>query len=152
MAFDVKRSLTDPVRHISMFDPALDAEHTSFSPERYMATGNEEHMPLRDGQTPSRFVIRPLSSRQYRRAHAAISKEDRVYTLVAFALVAVEGVTVNGEAVSIKRVTIDGLEMADTASLEKIYDPDLFMELAARVEGMSRLDPTRLLGSASTRS
>lgn len=152
MAFDIKRSLTDVVKHISMFDPAVDIEHKACRYQDYMRTGDETCLVIRDGHVPARFTLAHVNSRQYRRAYSATTDKDRHYALVAFALVAVDGITVNGRPFTVARKTIDGLEMCDAGELDQIYDPDLFIELAGRVEMMRRLDPTRLLGSETSRS
>jgi|SRR3990167_4022997 len=152
MAFDIKRSLTDTVSHVSMFDPAIDIESKSCRYTEYMRSGDEKHLVIRDGQVPARFKLAHVNSRQYRRAYAATTDKDRHFALVAFALVAVDGMLIEGKAISVQRRVVDGLDICDADILEQIYDPDLFVELAGRVEMMRRLDPCRLLGSETSRS
>lgn len=57
---------TDSIEYISKTDPAVDHLKSDFG--KYADTNDESHLVLREGTTPTRWKLRPLSQTQVRRA------------------------------------------------------------------------------------
>lgn len=142
-----QRSLTEVVKHVSAFDPAVDNKHPDFNYDEYVKTGDTKFIPVRDGGTATIFHLRPLGSKSWMKATAEPTRDERVYRLVQFSLIAVENWSVDGSPLTIVRKTVDGIEQVERKCLDKMYDPDLFLELGGRVAMISRIDPLRSLGS-----
>lgn len=54
-------SVQQPFCYISQHDTALDRDHESFNWERYVESGEFDFLPLKPGEEPLTFKVRPLT-------------------------------------------------------------------------------------------
>lgn len=133
-----------PIDYIVSTDPALDTVHPDFDWAEYLKTFDPKYAPTREGCIPTVFEIRRLTRKQLtyvRRKDTA----DQVPEAIAYALRRVRGFRVggkNGVELECKHKRSDMGERLDEETLDKLYAPELFAELAGIIMGLAGLDPT----------
>jgi hypothetical protein len=146
----ITRSLLAPVEHVWSQDPALDATDTQRLDDALAEarkTGSITGLPLREGERPSVFVLRRLSRAAWLRIGRMPSGFEQDSETVALGLVDLRDYTVDRVPVRVELADGgDGLKRVKNDTLDAIYDPFLFRELAERVLEVSRLDPLRASG------
>lgn len=141
----LKARSTDTVSHVWTQDPALDDENPETDYEKYLDTGDEKYLRFKEGLTPARFELVPLSRQQDRHISQLIVAKrqiDAVHETIAYCLKNIVGVEVDGKPLTLKFEKGDlGNERLTKESMDSIYDLGLWSELAGRVREVSRLHP-----------
>lgn len=140
------RSTLKSVRHVWSQDPALD--RSSLSEEtfekawkQFLKTGDPSNLPVREGTKLAIFEFEPLSRKDYIRA-LNLAGLEQWNEAVACGLRSVQNFEIDGVPVQLERTEQGGSKRLSGDSLDKIFDPMLFMELGLRILDASRLHPT----------
>jgi len=144
-----KPTVSGDYSHYYSGDPALDTDSADFDHDRWKETGEDKYLPRRNGTTPVEFILRHLSSREYRFLQD-VAKREGDFTMAWYAVAlalsdVVPLVDAKGKAEDL-RFTVDGKlsrvcdEQMDL--LNKFEEGALFYELAARVMGETYGNPT----------
>lgn len=139
----LSRSFISSIKHISLLDPAINREHEDYKPELYRDTGDQKHIPLHDGATPSVFELSPLTRKQLQAVMDVANSLEQVSEAVAYGLKSVTNFSYDGEPIKVEHVTVNGNRRVKSDVLDKLFDPTLFAELGSRILGLNRLDPTK---------
>ena len=144
------RSLTQPVEYVWSKDPALDLpedpDARAALARKYMESlFDEQHRPVRAGETPARFRLGPLPYSVYRRVQKMDDPADRVVEAALHSLQGVRDWEHNGAQVVIgpDDFTKVGDRRLTDDWVGRHYDPMLFMELGLAILEVSGLLPTR---------
>src|SRR3990167_302773 len=57
----LQKKLDSQIEYIASMDGALDKENEAFDWDKYVQSGDTKHIPIKDGATPTVFVIQGLS-------------------------------------------------------------------------------------------
>lgn len=139
----IKRSLTGTKVWIWEQDGAIDKDHPDYDHKAFAADFDEKHMPILDGQTPARFTIAPLTKDQFVWAMGQSSGLPMMIEAVAYGLRSVVGYEVDGKPVEIQTKRADHGQRMTKATLDAIFEPELFADLGIAILGLSKLDPLR---------
>lgn len=123
-------------------DPAIDREHPDFNWDEYTKTFEEKHLPLREGCVPTVFTLRPLERKQFERC-IKMPSEQMASETIAYGLVGLDNFKRGEETVTLRYKKSDYGMRLDGETLDKIFAPELFADLAPRIMSLSKLDPTR---------
>lgn len=134
--------------HIWSMDPALDIEAEGFLDKwrEAIAVGKVSTLPLKEGLRPGVWKLRPLKRRTILEI-ATLKRGEHNCELVAYGLVDVVGVSVNGRPLVLKTEKADGSDRLTRATLDSFYHTGLFEELGAAIIKLSHPDPTCGQGS-----
>lgn len=139
----IKRSLTGTKTWIWEGDPALNKDHAEYDYKAYREDFDEKHLPCIEGQVPARFTIGPLSREQFVHAMGQSGGLPMMIEAVAYGLHAVTGYEADGRPVELARQKSDHGQRLTKASLDAIFEPELFADLGIAILGLSKLDPLR---------
>lgn len=134
--------------HVWSNDPAIDLTAAGCI-EKYQAavkSGDVSGLPLKEGHRPTVWKLQRLTRRLFLRLDGkkGIAADCE---MIAYGLVGVENLEIDGNPVVLKFDKVDGVERLSPESLDVIFDPQLVNELAAHVILLSKLDPTSGQGS-----
>jgi len=131
---------TEKIEHIYSRDPALDAGNPSFDWQRFLETGDRKHVPIKEGFTPTVFLLQRLTRKQLTRVLEA-STAEHAAEAVSFAL---KGIKDWGAPLDFKFAEARGDlgQRVHPETIEKIFAIDLFAELGQRILELSKLDPS----------
>jgi hypothetical protein len=131
----------DPFDHVYGDDPALDKDSPAFDPQKYFQTFDPKYQPIRDGRTPTRFKIRPLSRKRYI-AIAAMPPNERANAAVSYGVIGIENFRLASGSMLVPEFGGMG---SDThllpPTLDLLFDAGLFGELMTVIMTASGLDP-----------
>jgi hypothetical protein len=133
-----KPSQIEPFDYFYSRDPAFDLESEAFDHERYRETGDLAFLPLVPGRTPTRFRLRPLSSRDryYCQQKAIEGVGMLAWYAVAIAVEEIDPFFVDDKPHAIARAregSIVRLSDYDLELLTSVDDGALVAELAERI-------------------
>lgn len=140
----LKSRSSDTVRHVWTQDPALDAEHPDMDYEKYLDTGDEAFLRVKDGQSLTYFELAPLTRQQDRYiGQLLVAKRhiDAVHETVAYCLKNIVGIEIDGRPFVIQTEKGEHGPRMTKESMDATYDLSLWTELAGRVREVSRLHP-----------
>lgn len=138
----ITRSLTSSVKHVWSKDGALDRASPAFDLAAYHRDGDMAHLPCLPGCAPTVFTLARLPRRTFVYC-ADLDGFRRVCEAVAYGVREVAGFVVDGQELSLAHQKSDLGQRLTEASMDALFDPDLFGELAGRVLELSQIDPTR---------
>lgn len=136
MAFKVpSKTLVKDYTWIWLGDRALDATVEGFMEryDRYLETGDESHLPIREGVEPVRWTLRHLRPRDMSRIGSQVER-DRGATANAIWLAAsIAAISADGQEITrVADATVAGATVADPDILDAIdADPDVRGVVAA---------------------
>lgn len=129
------------LRYISRRDKALDLERTDL--DKYIATGDfEQFMKVKEGAQPTIFRLRPLTRLQFQHV-SGLAQNLQNSAVVAYGVEDVEhGKTAKtGRDLAVKRIGEGNDKRLDGDTLDAMFSPSLFTELAIVILAISDLDP-----------
>lgn len=138
----IRPSFTGTRNHVWSEDPAIDRDSPAFDWVEFLRTGDLAHVPTVEGGKLTVFKIRPLSRKQFTRVFNLNGLEQLVEA-VAYGLREVKDFILDGQAVELKHIKVDGEERVSNDSLDRVFEPLLFTELGTRIVELSRLDPRK---------
>lgn len=141
----ILHSLIKSRQHVWSLDPGLDRSDLEAFGAAWKAfhdTGDVATLPIKDGATLAVFILAPLTRRQFTRVFGLAGLEQ-VTDAVAYGLQSVSGFQIDGAPVQLERTDTETGRRLTSKSLDAIFDPVLFAELAGRIVEISRIDPTR---------
>lgn len=138
--FQVRRPLTSTFEHVWTKDPAVDLDHPDSDPNKYLETGEAKYLTFREGETPTIWILRPLSRRAFN--HVMESASASQFTArdlaVAYGLREIK----NGGDVSLQfEKNGHGGERIKDSCLDEIFNAVVFDEISGRILRMSTLSP-----------
>lgn len=101
------QSLIQPFDWIWSADPAVDTDAPTYSPDKYLAEMDRQHLPIREGAVATVFRLAPLSRPAYQYVIGTYGKERMVEGLseaVAFGLRAVANWDDDGKPLAVKTI------------------------------------------------
>lgn len=135
----IKYRSGERIPYVSIFDPAVDQEKCDH--QEFAKTLDAKYRPLREGVVPTTFHLGRLTRSEMQEVRRAASHE-RATLLVAYGLKDVENMPdVSGQPVRLSFKQVGSMKRIDDATLDRIYSPDLFDELAVVINEVSGLDP-----------
>ena len=133
-------ALTGDYKHVYSNDKALDVEREDFDHAKWVETGQEKFLPIKDGCKPVQFTLARLTSKQKRFVLDQQSKagfNTLAWWMLALALQKIEPLLVDGEPAQLTKV-IDGdwQRVSDDwmDRLEAVDGGQLFWELVTRIQ------------------
>ena len=137
----LKKNLTETITHIWTDDPAIDSSSPEFNADKYIETGDEKYLPMKEGEEPTRFRIAPLTRKQWLEVSSQGGLTAQVDVAVAYALRGVENLEINGSPLHLETEPTSKGNRVKQEYLDQIWDPSLMTELGARIISISRLNP-----------
>lgn len=64
------------VEYVCSFDPAIDKENPDFNHAKYVETGDEKYLPIKQGEKPTKFVLRGVSRDVWKSVSADMLRSD----------------------------------------------------------------------------
>lgn len=131
----------DPFDHVWSEDKALDRDSPDFNPDKYFQTFKPEHMPIREGRTPTKFKIRPLSRKRFI-AISGMAPADRANAAVSYGVIGIDNFRLPTGSMLVPEFGGQGADLhLLPTTLDLIFDPSLFGELMTVIMSASGLDP-----------
>jgi hypothetical protein len=142
----ISRSLLADFRHVWSEDPALDKSNENYSHEEFVRTGDFKHVPAKEGERLTIFILAPLTRVQFQRVQSVRAQGDVVNAAVMAVSYGLRGVQnfhdANGAEIEVKlQVDGEGERRVTSATLDAIYDIGLLAQLGARIISESTLRP-----------
>lgn len=141
----IVRSTIKARNHVWSQDPGLDrSDEDSFDEKwkQFLKDGDVRGLPTKDGAKLTVFELEPLDRKSFMRT-LALSGLEQFNEAVACGLRSVSNFEIDGVPLALERREENGSKRLAQSTLDKIFDPMLFMELGLRLIDLSRLDPTR---------
>lgn len=136
----ITKSLIAKTKHVWSRDPALDTDHKDYDWAEFIKTGDMKYVPAKEGMTVAEFEIGPLTRMQFLRVWS-LSDLVQANEAVAYGLKGLTGYKVEGVDVELEFQNADDGKRLNKATLDRIFEPLLFMELGMRIIELSRLSP-----------
>jgi hypothetical protein len=136
----IKYQPGEPIAYVSIYDSAVN--YTECQHEKFAETLDLQYRPLKEGVKPTLYRLAGLKRAQDNEVRRA-PPHERTQVCVAFGLRGIENAEdANGHPIVLKtkKAGLAG-DRLDDSTLDKIYSPELFDELAMIIERLTKLDP-----------
>lgn len=144
----LQKRLDADLEYVSVMDPAINADDPACDLDKYRETGDRKYAPLKEGATPTVFVLRGLSRDALMpviKGFSASAQWERIEafeTAVKYGLKRVRNfVGKDGKDVELRFEQTPIGEALTKDALEEIYDVALVVELGGRIQEASRVHP-----------
>lgn len=144
----LQKRLDAQIEYISSLDGAIDREAPGFDWDKYTATLDAKHLPIKAGSTPTVFVLQGLSRDVLGVVVKGFDSSAQWERIEAFDAAVKYGLkrvrnfkNAKGDDVELKFEQSSLGEGLDKASINAIYDPQLFIELGSKIYEASRVHP-----------
>jgi hypothetical protein len=129
-----------PVEYISTGDAALDHTSPGFDFRKFMETFDRAYLPVKAGRSPTVFTVRRLSRRRFT-AISGMAKHEQPAACVAYGVTGISNY-MDGRNTIVPEFDGAGADsrLAET-TLDAIFSPSLFAELAQVIVLLTELDP-----------
>lgn len=135
----IQNTLT-PRPYVLHDDPAIDVDSKAYDWPKFVETGDVSCLPTRDGCRPTVFMVRSLTRKQFQHVQGIDDVGRKANETVAYGVVSWKDfVDASGRALTPQTKKSDLGERLSDRTLDEIYSPALFSELAVLVWSLSSL-------------
>lgn len=122
-------------------DPSLDRDNPAFNWPEFERTSSLEHAPAKEGCKLTVFEITPLSRKLFMRVFSMGASLDQMNEAIAYGLKGLRDYQSEGRPVELKTTKADGEERLTAETLDRLFEPMLWVELGKRILELSQLHP-----------
>jgi len=134
-----KSTLTGDYTHIYSKDPALDRDSEAFDHDKWIETGDDKYLPVKDGLTPVRFTLKRLPPMEHQYLFdigGTDGPSSMAMWAVAMGVRKIEPLKVDGKDATLETQIRNGRTILDDEwqdRLLEVDEGDLAKELARRI-------------------
>jgi hypothetical protein len=137
----IRRSFKERTVWVWSKDPAIDEQHPEFNWDEFKKSFDLKHVPFKSAEKPTKFHCQPLPRMAFERMMSMPEGPEMFREMVAFGVTKIENFEVDGADLVVTRTRALKMERLDDATLDKIFDPFLFAELAGHILEISKIRP-----------
>jgi hypothetical protein len=141
----LKKPLTVAIGHVFSKDKAIDTSSPLYNFEKFVETGDLAHLPKKDGQEYTVFMLRPLPVKALKACYRLSTEHglEALETAVRYSLQDIKNATwADDERIEVKRQSGQYGECVADATMEIfVRCDDLLLELGRRALDISKISP-----------